>query len=260
MGRVSGKVALVTGAGRGQGEAEAYLLAKEGAKVVATDINKETVTKVVSKINSEFKDSAVALQHDVASKDEWVRVVQQGVQTFGPITVLVNNAGILAPCTYDLLTHEHWQKVMDVNAWSQFVGIQTVVPYMKKAGGGSIINSASLSAINACGRFSAYTASKGAIDAFSRAAAIELAPLNIRVNCLLQGVIHTPMLDEVWPTKESFDEALAVQPLGRFGSAMDVAYLVLYLASDESRFTTGASEVIDGGLSVQGGVAPVLER
>lgn len=260
MARVSGKVALVTGAGRGQGEAEAFLLAKEGAKVIATDIDFDNVKTVVAKINAEFKNSAIALRHDVASKDDWVKVVEEGVKKFGPITILVNNAGILAPCTYDLLTHELWQKVMDVNAWSQFVGIQTVVPYMKKAGGGSIINSASLSAINACGRFSVYTASKGAVDAFSRAAAIELAEFNIRVNCLVQGVIHTPMLDEVWPTKESTAEALAAQPLGRFGSAIDVAYLVVYLASDESCFTTGSSQVIDGGLSVQGGVRPVLER
>lgn len=260
MGRVSGKVALVTGAGTGQGEAEARLLAKEGAKVIATDINFDSVQKVVAEINAEHPDAAIAFKHNVASKDEWVSVVQQGVEAFGPITVLVNNAGILAPATYDLVTYEHWQKTMDVNAWSQFVGIQTVVPYMKQAGVGSIVNIASLAVVNACGRFTAYTASKGAIDAFSRAAAIELAGFNIRVNSVDPGVIHTAMVDEAFPNAESIGAAAAAQPLRRMGRPIDVAYLVLYLASDEAWFTTGTSQVIDGGLSVMGGVTPVVEK
>lgn len=260
MGRVAGKVALVTGAGSGQGEAEARLLALEGAKVIATDIEYDKVSKVVAQINAEREGSAVALKHDVALKEDWERVVEASRRAFGNITILVNNAGILAPAPYDAVTYEHWKKTMDVNAWSQFVGIQTVVPQMRAAGVGSIINVASLAAINACGRLTAYTASKGAVDAFSRAAAIELAGYNIRVNSVNPGVIHTAMVDEAFPTREAMDEVAAAQPLRRMGRPIDVAHLVLYLASDESWFTTGTSQVIDGGLSVMGGVSPVVER
>jgi len=260
MGRVSGKVALVTGAGAGQGEAEARMLAAEGASVIATDINLEAVTRVVDEINAERPGAAIALKHDVASGDAWAEVVAKAKDAFGPITILVNNAGILAPATYDKLTHEHWQRTMDVNAWSQFVGMQSVIPQMQEAGVGSIINIASLAVVNACGRFTAYTASKGAVDAVTRAAAIELAPLNIRVNSVNPGVIHTAMVDEAFPDQTSIDTAAAAQPLRRMGRPIDLAYLILYLASDESWFTTGTAQNIDGGLSVMGGVTPVVER
>lgn len=260
MGRVSGKVAIVTGAGSGQGAAEARLLAQEGAKVIATDINFENVGKVVDEINARHPGTALAQRHDVSLKDDWEKVVETGVQAFGAITVLVNNAGILSPAPFDQVTHAHWQKTLDINAWSQFVGIQMVVPFMKRAGVGSIINIASLAVVNASGRFTAYTASKGAVDAFSRAAAIELAPFNIRVNSVDPGVIHTPMVDEAFPDDDAMRAAADAQPLKRLGRPIDVAYLVLYLASDESWFTTGTSQIIDGGLSVMGGVRPILER
>ena len=259
MGRVSGKVAIVTGAGSGQGAAEARLLAQEGAKVIATDINFENVQRIVAEINAQHLGAALAQRHDVSSKEEWSKVVEAGVQAFGPVTVLVNNAGILAPAPYDQVTHAHWQKTIDINAWSQFAGIQTIVPFMKQAGVGSIINIASLAVVNASGRFTAYTASKGAIDAFSRAAAIELAPFNIRVNSVDPGVIHTPMIDEAFPDDDAMQAAMEAQPLRRLGRPIDVAYLVLYLASDESWFTTGTSQIIDGGLSVMGGVRPIVD-
>ena len=260
MGRLDGKVALITGAGNGQGAAEAKLMADEGANVIATDIDFDNVKKIVDAINVKHPGRALAFKHDVSSRDEWVKVVDEGVKAFGPVTVLVNNAGVLAPATYDVVTYEHWRKTMDINAWSQFVGMQTVIPFMKKAGVGSIVNIASLAVVNACGRFSVYTASKGAVDAVSRGAAIELAPFNIRVNSVNPGVIHTAMVDQAFPTKEAMDEVAAAQPLLRVGRPIDVAYLVLYLASDESWFTTGTSQVIDGGLSVMGGVSPVLEK
>lgn len=260
MSRLAGKVVLITGAGNGQGAAEARLLAEQGAKVIATDIAFDNVQAVVAEINQANPGSALALKHDVSSKDDWLKVVAKGVETFGPITVLVNNAGILSPATYDVLSYEQWTRTMDINAWSQFVGMQTVIPHMKAAGVGSIINIASLATVNACGRFSAYTASKGAVDAVSRAAAIELAPLNIRVNSINPGVIHTAMVDEAFPDKAAMDAVAQAQPLRRMGRPIDVAYLVVYLASDESYFTTGTSQIIDGGLSVMGGVSPKLER
>lgn len=261
MGRVTGKVALVTGAAAGQGEAEARLLAKEGAWVIATDINDAAVRAVVASINAERPGAALAMRHDVASAEDWARVVKEGRDAFGPITILVNNAGILAPAPYNLVSYEHWRKTMDVNAWSQFAGMQAVIPQMTEAGVGAIVNIASLAVVNACGRFSAYTASKGAVDAMSRAAAVELAPLNIRVNSVNPGVIHTAMVDEGFPDQASLAAAAAAQPLGRMGRPIDVAYLVLYLASDESWFTTGTAQVIDGGASVAaGGMQAVMER
>lgn len=259
MSRLDGKVAIVTGAGTGQGEAEARLLAELGAKVMATDVNMASVERVVAEINAETPGAAVAMAHDVSSKTDWEAVVARTVAQFGPVTVLVNNAGIYSKMTYDKLTLDHWQHIMGVNAWGPFVGAQCVIPSMREAGVGSIINVASLAVVNACGRFSAYTASKGAVDAYSRAAAIELAPFNIRVNCINPGVIHTSMVEEAFPTKADMDAAAAVQPLRRFGRPIDVAYLVAYLASDESWFTTGHSHVIDGGLSVEGGVRPIID-
>ncbi|RAS77242.1 SDR family NAD(P)-dependent oxidoreductase [Priestia endophytica] len=250
MRRLSGKVALITGAGNGLGAATAKLLAEEGAKVIATDIAYESVEKIVEEINKLSKESAIALKHDVSSKKEWLTVVEEGVKTFGPITVLVNNAGILATTKYDQLTYEKWQKAMDINAWGQFVGMQTVIPHMKEAGVGSIINVASIAAVNSSGGLTAYTASKGAVDAMSRAAAVELGEFNIRVNAVVPGTIQTQMLEEAFPTKEIKEASIASQPLKRMGRPIDVAHLVAYLASDESYFTSGTSQLIDGALNV----------
>lgn len=258
MVRLSGKVAIVTGAGTGQGEAEARLFADEGAKVLVADVNLPSAQKVAEGINAKNPNGALAISLDVSKEADWAKAMQVAADSFGPVTILVNNAGILGAATYDVLTHEHWSRIMDVNAWGQMAGMQSVIPVMKEAGGGSIVNVSSLAVVNACGRFTAYTASKGAVDAITRAAAIELAGFNIRVNSIAPGVIHTAMVEEAFPTKEAMDAAAAVQPLRRFGRPIDVAYLALYLASDESHFTTGARHVIDGGLSVMGGVSPDL--
>ena len=260
MGRVSGKVALVTGAGGGQGAAEAKLLAAEGAKVIATDINLANVERVVAEINAAQPGQAVATAHDVTQQDDWDRVAQLALDTFGPITILVNNAGILIRASYQETTYEQWKKSMDINAWGTFIGIRTIVPQMKQAGGGSIINIASMAVVNSCGHFTAYTASKGAVEAFSRPAAIELAAHGIRVNSVNPGIIQTHMLEEAGMTSEMLDAAATAHPLGRCGVPEDVAYLILYLASDESRFTTGPSQDIDGGRNVIGGLRPVTSH
>ena len=251
MGRLDGKVALVTGAGSGMGSADVRLFAKEGAKVIATGRTLSKVEKVVNDIKAEFDCDIIALQHNVESKDSRQKVVEEGVKQFGPINVLVNNAGILEPTSYAEITHEAWNKVMDINAWGAFIGIATVVPYMKKTGAGSIINFSSMAAVNSAGSFTAYTASKGAVDAFSRAAAIELAPYNIRVNCILPGTIYTPMVKDAFPNAETMNIAIQAQPLKRMGTPEDIAYTVVYLASDESNFTNGTSILVDGGFNVQ---------
>ncbi|MFA7584763.1 MAG: SDR family NAD(P)-dependent oxidoreductase, partial [Novosphingobium sp.] len=203
MARLSGKVAIVTGSGTGQGEAEVRLFADEGAKVLVADVNFGSAQKVAEEINAKNANSAIAVSLDVSKEADWQKAVQVAADTFGPITILVNNAGILAPVTYDMLTHDHWTRTMDVNAWGQMLGMQTVIPVMKRSGGGSIVNVSSLAVVNACGRFTAYTASKGAVDAITRAAAIELASFNIRVNSIAPGVIHTSMVEEAFPTKSA---------------------------------------------------------
>jgi len=260
MRRLEGKVAIVTGAGAGQGAEEVRILAALGAKVVATDLNSGAVQDVVVSINREEPGRALAVSHDVASKEDWSRVVAEAERAFGPVSVLVNNAGILNRIAYEDLTLELWQATMNVNAWSVFAGIQAVAPAMGEAGGGSIINIGSTAAVAAVGGLSAYTASKGAVDALTRAAAIELAPNNIRVNCIHPGVIQTTMVEKSLSTDAALAAAASAIPLGRLGRPVDVAYLVAYLASDEAWFTTGASLVIDGGATADGGGARFKER
>lgn len=256
MGRVTGKVAIVTGAASGMGAAEARLLAAEGACVAATDVNAAALADIVADITRQG-GRAIALEHNVADRAAWDRVVRETEAAFGDVTVLVNNAGIWNSIGYEDLTHDGWQRMMDINAWGPFAGIQAVLPSMKRAGVGSIINVASMAAVNACGRFSAYTASKGAVDAMTRAAAIDLAPFNIRVNCINPGVIRTAMVETAFP-EAALVAATNAQPLQRIGRPIDVAYLALYFASDESWFTSGASMLVDGAMAVMGGVAPAL--
>ncbi|WP_257348665.1 SDR family NAD(P)-dependent oxidoreductase [Pseudalkalibacillus decolorationis] len=249
MRRLAGKVAVITGAGNGQGAAEAYLFAKEGAKVIATDIQYENVERMVEKINQEFPESAIPLKHDVSSEENWQHIAEEAVSQFGQITVLINNAAVFHTKPYTEVTFDYWNKALNVNAWGQFVGIKTMVPYMKKAGGGSIVNVGSIaSRINASG-FSPYTASKGAIEALTYSAASELGPDRIRVNAVLPGSTIRKTVKNA-PTEESRQALINAIPARRIGLPEDVAHLVLFLASDESSYITGATNIIDGGLSV----------
>ncbi len=260
MSRLEGKVAIVTGAGSGQGAEHVRAMTDLGAKVVATDVNGAAVEAVVAGIEREGTGRAVAMTHDVACSDAWAKVIEAAAAAFGPVTVLVNNAGVLTHDPFETVRLEQWQRIMNVNAWSVFAGIQAVVPGMRAAGGGSIINISSTSALSATGGFSAYTASKGAINAMTRAAAVELASANIRVNCICPGIIRTPMVEAVLSTEAAINAAAATLPVGRLGRSRDVAMLVAYLASDESTFTTGQVHVIDGGATIEGGGAYMRER
>lgn len=251
MGRLSGKVAIITGAGGGQGAAEASAFAREGAKVVATDIQYDNVKQVVEEINAEFADSAIALEHDVSSKDQWEKVAKEAVSKFGKVNVLVHNAGILAIKPLDEITKEFWNTGMNINAYSQFVGTQVLVPYLKEAGEGSIINISSLASIVGMGAFSPYTASKGAVEALTRAGAVEFGPFNIRMNSVHPGIIDTQMSKGAFPTEKERKAMSSTIPIRRFGTPVDVANLVLFLASDESAYITGETHIIDGGYSAQ---------
>ena len=251
MGRLENKVAIITGAASGQGAEEARLFAKEGAKVVATDVQVELLEKVVAEIKQSGGE-ALAIKHDVSSAEEWQKVVEQTVVTFGQVNILVNNAGITGMITQPIEeTDENtWNKIFDINAKGPFYGIKAVIPEMKKAGGGSIVNISSLSGIYGIGN-AAYNGSKGALRSMTKNVALDYAKHNIRVNSVHPGAIETPMISGFTSDPSAREFALAQIPINKLGQPSDIAYGVLYFASDESGFVTGTELVIDGGSILQ---------
>ncbi|QQZ10083.1 SDR family NAD(P)-dependent oxidoreductase [Heyndrickxia vini] len=246
MGRLNGKVAIITGAASGQGAVEAKLFAKEGAKVVATDINEQALQNVISDIEAAGGE-AIAIKHNVVNEEEWANVITKAVEAFGKIDVLVNNAGIAPSTPLEQTSLDDWHKAMDINMTSVFLGTKLVVPAMRKAGGGSIINISSMAGLVGTGAANAYPASKGAVRIFTKASAVEFSKENIRVNSVHPGVIETPMTKDVLANEEWSAGLKAATLIPRWGKSEDVAYGVLYLASDESSFVTGSELVIDGG-------------
>lgn len=225
-GRLDGKVVIISGAAQGQGLAEAELFAQEGAHVVAGDV---------------LDHAGVHL--DVTSAESWASVVGEAVDKFGRIDVLVNNAGIRTVAPVQDVPLEEFQRILDVNLIGPFLGLQACVPAMTD--GGSIINVSSLNGIAGASNYSAYTASKFALRGLTKAAALDLGPLGIRVNAILPGVIRTPMTSFVVDTHE--ERLASGLPLGRIGEPIDVASAALYLASDDSSWVSGLDLVIDGG-------------
>lgn len=247
MGRVSGKVAIVTGAARGMGAAFAQLLAREGAKVVLTDVLDREGHATAQVLG----DNALFLHHDVAREEDWKRVVGAAESVFGPVSVLVNNAGIIGYGAIETMTEAEFRRVIDVNLVGVFLGMKSVVPSMKSAGGGSIINLSSVGGLVGIPHALAYSAAKAAVRGMSKAAAVELAGDKIRVNSVHPGFIRTPMT-ALTPENEAVMAAIAaVTPARRVGDPEEVASVVLLLASDESLFSTGAEFVIDGGYTCQ---------
>lgn len=250
MGRVDGKIALVTGGAVGIGKATAELLAAEGAKVAVTDINVEAGRSAVAQINDQGYDAAF-FEHDVADEDQWRDVVAQVQDTFGAPDVLVNNAGIYLIKPMGEMTVDEWRRLMDINVTGVFLGMKHCAPLMKK-GSGSIINLSSVAGLIGAANHTCYGASKGAVRIMTKDAALELAEDGVRVNSIHPAYIDTQMADygaEVQhATKEELD---AMHPIGHMGEPIDVAYAVLYLASDESKFVTGAELVLDGGLTAK---------
>ena len=249
MGRLSGKVAIITGAASGQGAAEARLFAREGASVIATDLQKELLEQVVKEI-TDNGGQAIAIQHDVTNEVQWQTVVQQGLEKFDKIDILINNAGIGGAAGFgliDTIDINGWNKFMTVNATSNFLGIKQVLPALREAGGGSIVNISSMAGLVGGAAGVHYTASKGATRLLTKGAAVELGKDNIRVNSVHPGFINTPMTSVVLDDQELMKDVLKDIPLGIVGEPEDVANLVLFLASDEARFITGAEFAIDGG-------------
>jgi len=245
MRRVSGKVALVTGAGSGQGAVGARLLAQEGAKVIATDIDYGSVRKVVGEINMQNPGAGLALKHDVSMRDDWFNTIRTGVEAFGPITVLINNTDIPTPTFRYQAPEENSIRTRNIDAWSHFVGMETVVPVMKWAGVGSIVDVAPLEVLVACVHFDTYATRRRTADAFLRTVAAELAPFNIRVNAIAQGLIEKPAKNDVLSLIRSAESISGDRYFCSSGLADDVGQLVLYLASDESSSMTGTLHIID---------------
>ena len=248
MSRLDGKVAIITGAAQGMGEAHARRFVAEGARVVMTDINDERGEKIAA----ELGENAVFIKADAASLADWQRVVTEAEATFGPVTVLINNAGIIGPIAGTVeLEEEDYLTVCAVNQHSQYYGMKSVIPSMQRAGGGSIVNVSSIAGlVSIVGAPNiAYVGSKFASRGMTKHAAIQYGRDNIRVNSVHPGYIKTPMMAAA--TDEEGGGIAAMIPNGRMAEPEEVAALMVWLASDESSYITGTEQVIDAGLTAQ---------
>ena len=247
MARLEGKVAIITGAAQGMGAAHARRFVAEGAKVVFTDLNAEAGKA----LEVELGEAALFVQQDVSQEADWLNVVAQAEGRFGPVSTLVNNAGIIGPVKPAVdLSESDFLKVIAINQTAVFLGIKHAIPSMLKAGGGSIVNISSISGIVAIYGTPnvAYAASKFAVRGITKQVAIEYGRQGIRANSVHPGYIRTPMMTAALDD-EQIKIASGSVPIGRVGEVDDVANLVVFLASDESAFVTGAEHIIDGGLT-----------
>ena len=249
MGRVADKVVLVSGAGSGIGRATARLLAAEGATVIVTDINKPGGLETVQQIGGKARFE----EHDTAQEQDWKRIIDGVMACEGKLNGLVNNAGIAGPfpSTFETETVEQWRRMLSINVEGVFLGCKYGVPAMRRSGGGSIVNTSSLAAFLGTPALSAYGASKGAVRQFTKTVAMDCArkDYKIRCNSVHPGIIMTPMGQGILPNDKARERALRTIPIGEFGAPEDIAYGILYLISDESRFVTGSELVIDGGMN-----------
>lgn len=242
MERLSGKVAIITGGARGMGASHVRRFVEEGAKVVFTDINEE----VGEKLASELGDNTLFVKHDVTDEAGWQEVVEKAEAAFGPVNVLVNNAGISMSKSIFDMSVEDYKKIIDINQVSVFLGIKAVLPSMQKAEGGSIVNISSMNGI--VGGAVGYTDSKFAVRGMTKAAALQVGHLGIRVNSVHPGVIETPMVTE-GDAVEQIKEFAKQIPMRRMAQSEEVTNMVLFLASSESSYSTGSEFIIDGGLT-----------
>lgn len=246
--RLEGKVALITGGSRGQGEAEVDLFVKEGAKVIIADILDNEGEKLEAKINEQGGE-AIYVHLDVSSATEWAYAIEKSLEAFGKIDILVNNAGIAVWGTNDDTTEEIWDRVMDINAKGVHLGTKHVIPIMQKIGGGSIINISSISGLRGQKSIQpVYNASKGAIRIYTKSVAVQYGKDGIRVNSIHPGSVDTDMIAHRL-ADDLARERILKSPLQRVGKPIEIAYGALFLASDESAFMTGSEMVIDGGVS-----------
>jgi NAD(P)-dependent dehydrogenase (short-subunit alcohol dehydrogenase family) len=254
MGRVDKKIALVTGAAQGLGAAIATMLAREGALVMLTDINVDGASRVAETINQSSPGRAESMQQDVTDESAWKEILATTVKQFGGLNILVNNAGIGSVGDVEQESLASWHKVHAVDLDSVFLGCKYSIPHIAASGGGSIVNISSISGIIAAHNLAAYNSAKAAVRHLSKSVALHCAKSgkNIRCNSVHPVFIDTPILDGMVGSADrgSVLEKLGRQiPLGKVGQPDDVAYAVLYLASDESQFVTGTEIRVDGGIS-----------
>ena len=245
MGRLDDKVALITGAARGQGAAEARLFAAEGARVYLSDVLDDEGAATAADIGA-----AASYHHlDVTEEEAWIALVTDLLAAEGRLDVLVNNAGIFRVIPTALTSEAEYRQIIDINQVGTFLGMKTVIPTMVGAQSGSIVNISSVAGLQGAPGTMAYAASKWAVRGMTKVAAKEVAPFGVRVNSVHPGIIDTPMMTEASPEGSLLDRVVRAIPLGHVAQADDVANLVLYLASDESRYSTGAEFVVDGGMT-----------
>ena len=251
MGRLDGKVALISGGARGQGAAEANLFAREGAKVVFGDVLDDQGKQVEAEIH-EVGGEALYIHLDVTREADWVFAVETAVSRYGKLDILVDNAGITIRKTIEDTTKEDWDRIMAINAKGVFLGTKQAIPAMRQSGGGSIVNISSTAGLVG-GPYSgaSYSATKGAVRLFTKSTAIQYAKEGIRCNSVHPGLLETPMTEDILADAAHREERTQRIPLGKIGTAEDIAYGVLYLASDEASFITGSELVIDGGATAQ---------
>ena len=242
MARLEGKVALITGGARGQGEAEGRLFRSEGAEVYLTDVLGNEGSTLASEIGATF------IEHDVTDTDQWEMIGKQIMAEHGRIDILINNAGIFRMAGLGETDRDLWDSMIAINQTGVFLGMQTVAPHMIENRGGSIINISSIAGLRAAAAAFAYGATKWAVRGMTKSAAVELAPHGVRVNSIHPGIINTAMADEF--DRVGVREQVRTRiPVGREAEAHDVATMALFLASDESHYCTGSEFIVDGGMT-----------
>ncbi len=260
MGKLDGRVALISGGARGQGEAEARLFAREGAAVVLGDVLEEEGRRVAESI-IDAGGQATFAKLDVSDQSNWAELVDQTVETYGSLDILINNAGIARVKLIEESSLQEYLEVIRINQVGVWLGMRAAVKPMREAGGGCIINTSSTAGLEGYAGLSAYVSSKFAVRGMTKSAAVEFGPYNIRVNSVHPGPIDTPMIRDPELTQRSQradDDFSFAGPIPRIGTADEVAKMMLFIASDAS-YSTGAEFVIDGGLTIGGNIGQLIE-
>ncbi len=248
--RLEGKVALITGGARGIGAASAARYIEEGAKVVIADRRADEAEALAQELNQQQANSAIAVELDVGDEAAWKTAVDQTINTFGTLNILVNNAGMIRVLPLEKTDLEMFTKVINTNLIGTFLGIKAVMETMKANGGGSIVNFSSIQGLEGRENMSAYTASKFGIRGLTKTSAIELGEHGIRVNAVIPGPTRTKMTERKGWSDDDYNKAYGNYPLGRMAAATEVAEMVVFLGSDESSFCTGGDYAVDGGVSI----------